>query len=334
MKRALAGLLLGLSVAWAALAAPALPEAGAMLQLEPAEFACLTPAAADRQPIEYPEGARRARLSGLVQVRLVFQHPQKPPRISFVTRAGVREFDDLVENYVSAYRLPCLREDADPVTATQEFEFKSDDGQPVVWRDLRGDGVDLQSEACRPRYPAKHPEFPRAAMDRGVRFAALLVKTTFHGPTQPPEVTMLHQEATHHFVTEVSRWASQIRLPCLKEDQVVSTAQVFTFALDSEGDIFLRDRTLQQLVPAIDKLDEQHVHFDFNAMGCPFDVRLRLFQPVMKNPVGEVGASDPRRAAFLDWLSGISLKLPPKVFSHVMGSTMTVSVPCTQLDLR
>ena len=81
MKRMLAGLALGLSAAWVAQAAPTPPETGLRL-LEPAEFACLTPAAADRKPIEYPKGARRAGLSGLVKVKLVFQHPQKPPRIT------------------------------------------------------------------------------------------------------------------------------------------------------------------------------------------------------------------------------------------------------------
>jgi hypothetical protein len=334
MRRVLAGLLLGLSASWAAQATPGLPEGVMLLPTEPAEFACLTPAATDRKPIEYPEGPRRAGMAGLVQVRLVFQHPQKPPRISFLARADVREFNKLVEDYVSAYRLPCLREDADPVTATQEFEFKPGDGQPVVWRDLRSEGLDVESPACRPRLPAKPPDFPRAALDRGTRFAALLVKMTFRGPTEPPQVTMLHQDASHHFVTVVSRWASEVRLPCLKEDQVASAVQKFTFSLDGEPDLFLNDRSLQQLVPAIDKLDEQRVHFDFNAMGCPFDIRLRLYEPIMRNAVGEVGSADPRRAAFLDWLSGISFKLPSKAFSQIVGSSMTVSVPCTQLDLR
>jgi hypothetical protein len=333
MKRALAGLLLGLSAAWAAQAAPALPEPGLTL-LEPAEFACLTPAAADRKPIEYPEAARRARLSGVVRVRLVFQHPQKAPRVSFITYADVGEFNDLVEDYVSAYRLPCLREDADPVTATQEFAFRPDDGQPVAWRHLRGDDVDLESEACRPRYPAKPLEFPREAMDRGAVFAVLLVKMTFHGPTRPPEVEVVHKVGAPPFERAVTRWASQVRLPCLREDQALSTLRVVSFELDSPGQIVLKDLSLQQLVPTIDKLDEQHVHFDFNAMGCPFDVRLRLFQPILKNSVGEIGVADPRRDAFLDWLSGISLKLSPKDFNHVLGTPMTVSVPCTQLDLR
>lgn len=333
MERALAGVLLSLSAAWSAQAASG-PPAGGMEVLEPAEFACLTPAAADRKPIEYPEAARHAGLSGLVRVRLVFQHPQKPPRVSFIAYADVREFNDLVEDYVSAYRLPCLREDADPVTATQEFAFRPDDGRPVAWRHLRGEDVDLQSEACRPRYPAKPPEFPRAAMDRGAVFAVLLVRTTFHGPTRPPEVEVVHQVGAPPFEKAVTRWASQVRLPCLREDQTLSTVQRVSFELDSPGQIVLKDLSLQQLVPAIDKLDEQHVHFDFNAMGCPFDVRLRLFRPILKNSVGEVGAADPRRDAFLDWLSGISLKLSPKDFNHVLGSSMTVSVPCTQLDLR
>ena len=332
MKRALAGLLLGLSACWAAHAAVGQPE-GFMLQQDTSALNCLTPAPGDRKPIPYPENAKRRKESALVRVSLAFYDPQRPPRVTVIAGASDGEFDEAVKEHVSAYRLPCLRADAGTVTATQEFEFRPDDGRPVAWHAMQVAGPDIRSKGCEARRPP-YPPFPRGAIDRRINFASLLVKMTFKGPTQPPVVTMLYQDASSHFVDAVTRWAAAVRLPCLKEDETAAATQMFHFAMEGDPVRVLNDLSLQKLVPIIDKLDEQHVYFDLNEMGCPFDVRLYLYQPVMTNSVGEVGTSDPRRAPFLDWLTRISFRLPPQAFSQLLGSPMTLSVPCTQLDLR
>jgi hypothetical protein len=333
MKRALAGLLLGLLIPWAAHATEALAE-GFVLQSDRDALACLTPAPADRKPIEYPEDAKRFKQSAKVRVSLEFHHPGKPPRATILTHAGDFRFDAAVEDYVSAYRLPCLRpEAAGTVTATQDFEFTPDDGRPIKWRPLLKTNPDVQSENCKVQFP-EIPGYPSGAGRSGSTYAALLVEMKFRGPTQPPVVTYPYKDATRPFVETVTRWASGVRIPCLKEDEVVTAARMFHFRIEDSAGIVLKDLSLQQLVPVIDKLDEHHVYFDFNAMGCPFDVRMHLYQPFLTNPVGEIGSNDPRRAEFLDWLAKISLKLPYKALGQVLGTPMTVSVPCTQLDLR
>ncbi|WP_457333216.1 hypothetical protein [Rhizobacter sp. P5_C2] len=332
MRRTLAGLLLGLLASWAANAASAAPE-GFMVQPDTAALKCLTPAPADRKPIAYPDDARRLQSGGFVRVNLEFRHPDKPPRTTLVNHAGMKSFNDAVEAYVAAYRLPCLREESGTVTATQDFEFTLDDGQPVAWHPLRQVPLDIESDNCRPRFPIL-PQFPRAALNDGADHAMLLLRMKFRGPTEPPAVSVLYRDAAPTFVAAATRWASGVRMPCLREDQVVTTAQSFRFQWDDDNGLVFKDLGLQQLMRVIDKLDEHHVFFDFNTMGCPFNVRLQLYQPAMENRVGEIGTSDPRRAAFLEWMSRISLKLPAKALSQVLGSSMTVSVPCTQLDLR
>lgn len=304
-----------------------------MIQAEPSVLDCLVPAAADRRPLEYPEEALKFKLSGLVRVGLEFRRPDRPPTVTFLSRSGYSSLDDAVEGHVSAYRLPCLRPETGSVEVEQEFSFSPFDGRPVVWASPRAVAPDVSSPACRPRKP-EFPSFPRQAMDRRVNFGVVVARMQFRGPTEPPTVTILYQSEERSFASAVEHYAKQIRLPCLKEEQSASAVQVISFRMDDRGGYTLKDLDLGQFVAALDKLDQQHVQFDFTAMGCPFEVRLRLYQPAMANWVGEVEHSDPRRAEFLKWLSGVSLKLPRMALEHVLGKFMNITVPCTQLDLR
>lgn len=328
-----AALVLGLACLVPAHAAD--PEAGGlMIQSQPAVLDCLTPAAADRRPLEYPEEALKFKIAGLVRVGLEFRRPDRAPKVTFLSRSGYSSLDDAVEDYVSAYRLPCLRPETGSVEVEQEFSFSPFDGRPVVWVSPRAVGPDISSPACRPRTPQFPPSFPRQAMDHRVNAGVVVLRMQFRGPTEPPTQTILYQSEERSFGSEVERYARWIRLPCLKEEQSVSAVQVFSFRMDDAADYTLKDLGLGQFVSALDKLDQQHVQFDFNAMGCPFEVRLRLYQPAMENSVGEVEHSDPRRAEFLKWLGGVSLKLPRKALEQVLGDSMNITVPCTQLDLR
>jgi hypothetical protein len=78
---------------------------------------------------------------------------------------------------------------------------------------------------------------------------------------------------------------------------------------------------------------EANVYFDFNTMGCPFDVRFDPQQPVLPNGVGEVGSSNPERRFFLDWLTRQQLDLPKQQLNALLGQQAVVTVPCTVINL-
>ena len=90
---------------------------------------------------------------------------------------------------------------------------------------------------------------------------------------------------------------------------------------------------LATFVRALDKLEAEHVKFDFANTACPFDVRFVLRQPVLSNEVGEIERSDPNRREFIEWLKTVSLKIPERDRAQVLGDSMTLSVPCGVLDL-
>ena len=59
-----------------------------------------------------------------------------------------------------------------------------------------------------------------------------------------------------------------------------------------------------------------------------------LLQPYAPNMVGEVGRSDPNRTEFIEWLKTLALDLPTRMRKHVIGDTITISVPCGLIDLH
>jgi hypothetical protein len=68
-------------------------------------------------------------------------------------------------------------------------------------------------------------------------------------------------------------------------------------------------------------------------MGCPFDLRLSYYRPHRRNVVSELENTNPARAAFMDWLSMVTLNLDSANNTAILGDQITVSVPCGKLDL-
>ena len=80
-------------------------------------------------------------------------------------------------------------------------------------------------------------------------------------------------------------------------------------------------------------LRQQRVSFDFNTMNCPFEVTLAYRQPYRRNRVGQVGEPHPARQALLEWLAGLELNLPDTTLDAVWGDEVTLTVPCTKINL-
>ena len=177
-------------------------------------------------------------------------------------------------------------------------------------------------------------KYPRSAVRLDKLHGTVLVRMDFTGPSQPPQATLLFSEGGPAFTEAVGRYLANSRLPCLAETQQVTSVEAFQFRMEESPALSLPDMSLAEFIPLIDGIEKESVLFDFTAMGCPFDLRLRSYRPWASNVVREAGSGDPRRGEFMAWLSGVVLKLPAQARGRLIGQEMGLSVPCTQLDLR
>lgn len=326
MKRA--SLLLGLA-GWAV----AFVACASSLETEPAPNAarCVV---MNGEPLPYPKRMAQTKTGGVVRVKLTFASPTSAPRaeVFFDTVGDV--FREAVLERVDTYRLPCLRPGDAPVAMSQEFVFTPDESRPVMWSPPRDEqsANGRRVNACLTGAD-KVPDYPRSRIDataNGVVFA----RYTFTAPDAAPAVEVLFDGSGGRFAETVKRYAANLRVPCMAPgDAKFSVVQNFRFTMTGTRQTLLRDVTLATFVKGLDKLEEQHVRFDFATMGCPFDVRLVLRQPVLPNQVGEVERNDPNRREFIEWLKQVSLKMPERDRAQVLGDSMTLSVPCGTLDL-
>jgi hypothetical protein len=110
----------------------------------------------------------------------------------------------------------------------------------------------------------------------------------------------------------------------------------FEFTAPDVGPELLRlnvDVSFPTLVAAFRGIRNANVYFDFDSMGCPFEVLFRPMQPHAPNDVGVVGEVNEERRFFLDWLSRQQLDLPAKQVNALLGQEARVSVPCMLLNL-
>ena len=279
-------------------------------------------------------GEAELKNGGVVRLRLTFSVPDSQPRAEVFYETAGRAFRTAVIDYVAAYRLPCIAPGDAPVVATQEFEFDPGDGRKVVWAEVRdeaparGTSMDCLIAA---KEPPEYPSSPFGSSDPGV----VLARFSFTDPLSPPKTEILFDGGTSRFSRVVGRYAESYRLPCMKAGgPAIVARQVFHFRVDGQGRSMLKDSSMASFAAALDKLESQHVRFDFTTMGCPFEVRFVLYRPYVDNEVGEIERHDPNRREFLEWLKRVELNLPAKNRRQVIGDSMTIAVPCTVLDLR
>lgn len=312
-------------------AAPDPALSGLQVEPGPSPLDCLT-VGADAPPV-YPGYERARKREGLVRVRLRFDAADAPPAVEVMHEMGGQAFSDAVRQRLSAYRLPCLQPGVAPVVAIQEFQFIPGDGRPVYWTKARIEASDaLKSVAgCLERGPL--PDYPFGAQRAGLQ-GVVLVRLSFSSSDAPPQAEILYDGGHAMFAEVVETHVASYRLPCLTPDSAPLRAmQAFEFIMEGGGWYVLRPLTLQKLVGAIDDLSKHRVRFNFDTMGCPFDVKFVLHQPYAENPVAEIGSRDANRREFLAWLGTVSLKLPKRAHSRVIGDSTTISVPCGTLDL-
>ncbi len=331
MMRVVSLLLAPMILAVAGAAAAQMPVSALELESSSRVSSCVKPGEA---PLKYPPGMIDRKLGGIVRVRLTFFAADKPPRTEVFYDTVGNAFRDAVLDHVASYRLPCLRHDDPPAVMTQEFVFSPLESAKVFWYPLRNEPDAARRNLASCLTGADNvPAYPYSRVD-AVENGSVLARFTFIKPDQPPTVEILFDGGSPRFARYVDAYATRLRLPCLPEtDSPLKVIQHFSFVMEGTRRSTLRNATLAAFVPAIDKIENERVRFDFRTMGCPFDVRFQLRQPVLPNAVGEVERSDPNRREFLEWLRGVKLKLSAEQRRNVIGDSMTISVPCGELDL-
>jgi len=313
-----------LAVAWAARA-----QEAPSVETPSSEMRCLT---VPTEAIEYPEGAARSKLGGLIRVKATFSHPRNAPDVE-VTYSSVDDpFRQQVMERVYRYRVPCLAAGATFVI-TQEFEFRPDDAQEFYEGKTREEAGVGSLASCL-KGGERPPDYPKLSLWNGEQ-GVVMVRYRFEAIDAPPHIDVLFDGGRPRLAQAVVDYASGYRLPCLTaKDFPLVVSQAFHFRVAGEASRMLRDSRLPDFLAAVDGIEKQRVRFDTSTMGCPFDLRLRLRQPVLPNLVAEIGRHDVNRREFVEWMRTLRLKLPDRVLADVMNDSMIITVPCVQLNLN
>lgn len=289
------------------------------------------------QPV-YPPLMETWKLDATVRASLSFSSPDTPPALDLDLKRGIPEaFVAAVRAHAANLRLGCMDPKAGPVVLRQEYEFRHDN-RKVAWsvpQDL-ADAERKKMLRCVSPMPGARatPEYPTAAVRREIS-GRVMLRLRFVAPDAPPQIQQFRHSWNRHLSDAAASWAEDLRMPC-HQGGPVEAMWTFVFRLDG-GDLrlsTLKDMPLTTFLGAVKGLDQLKARHDFNAMGCPFDVRLTYLRPHLPNEVGEVGEPRPGRADFLAWLSTLTLDLPDKAESQVLGSQATISVPCGRLQFE
>lgn len=296
-------------------------------------LACLAPAAGERGAPKYPEASFERRDGGRYAVTLEFTAHDSAPKVNFDGDSGLSELKDAVLNFVRAYRVPCLKP-GQVVKLNQEFVFVPTDGRRVRWH-APVDDDDRRRErlakCVKHQSPGSGPGYPATALNNGIE-GKVVLKASFAAADMPPKVEVLDNAGSDRLAQAATEFARGWRMPC-HEGASVSVNQLYDFRITGEPRMVLKDLSLVTLLSGFKDIRQANVYFDFNEMGCPFDLRFALHQPHSLNSVGEVGDTLPARRFFLDWLRRQSIDLPAKQRNAIWGQITTVSVPCTVLKL-
>ncbi len=309
------------------------------LQFDPpaSQLGCLTSTKPEYKRPEFPEVALKAAQIAVTRVRLRFVSADQAPVVDVTYNSGDETFALAVREFVATYRLPCMNPAGGAVEATQEFQFVSRGPEPlVVLAPPRSKGRtigDLDAACLAPIFNAPPPAYPPDARTRG-EFGTVVIQVTFVSAEAEPDVKVLYNAGSRLLGNVARNAAAKYRLPCMKPGEPpLSGIQSFKFSF-GDGESQLQPQvSLLQLAAMIKDVAAQKVRFDFNTMGCPFDLKFSPYRPYTSNRVAELVTSDPNRRELLEWLRAATLDIPPQAMKTVIGNSTTVSVPCGVLDL-
>jgi Gram-negative bacterial TonB protein C-terminal len=281
----------------------------------------------------YPQESFERRDGGRVLVELQFSRPDAPPSVKIIDDEGGRPFTDSVRTFVEAYRVPCL-ETGQSATLRQDFVFKPTDGRRAYFSAPIDADAQRQErlQACiAHRNPKERISYPNDAAKRG-EHGTVILKLTFSDATSPPAIAVLDGVNSAALRRATVEHAEGYRMPC-QTGAAVEFVQFYTYRFEGDAKVLLNDMPLTGFLRHVKGIERANVYFDFNTMGCPFDVRLTLRQPFTANAVGELGTPNPERRFFLDWLRRRELNVDANTLKTLVAQETTISVPCAILSL-
>ncbi len=281
----------------------------------------------------YPQESFERRDSGRVLVELTFQRPDAAPGVNLIEEEGGRPFFESVRTFVDAYRVPCL-EAGQSATLRQEFVFKPTDGRRAyfTWPIDADTRRQARLQQCIAHQdPKERIRYPAEALKRSAH-GTVIVELTFSDATSPPSIKVLENANSSSLTFAASDYAEGYRMPCHAGGQV-KVVQFYTYKFEGDARVVLNDMPLTGFLRNVKGIEQTNAYFDFNTMGCPFEVRLKLYQPFSANVVGELGTPNADRRFFLDWLRRRELNVDTRTLRAVIAQETTIVVPCTILSL-
>jgi hypothetical protein len=298
-----------------------------------AALACLTRVAGAATAPVYPPDLLVRKEGDRISVELEFRSRDAAPSVTMDRQTHHRDFADEVREFVRAYRVPCMAEGAPPVVLSQQFIFSPTDGRKLVVPVLTDKNDIARQEQMKCIYhvdKAMRPQFPRTAAQREQE-ENLVVRLRFVDPALAPQVVFLAPPKVNSLRQSVVHYADGLRMPCLVNGpNEVDT--LYKFSLLGSARTVLRDMGLSQFIGG-SKDYQRPAKFDFNTMGCPFDVRLTYLRPYMPNKVREIETGNPARKPLLEWLGGMTFNFDESTNRKVLGDSMNLTIPCGTLDL-
>jgi len=294
---------------------------------------CLARAPGNDAPLVYPSELLTRKDGDRFKVSLTFRGPDAAPWFRVVDDRPIEAgFIRAVREYVAGYRVPCMAENDPPVVLQQDYVFVPNDGRKV----MASAPIDEQARArqelarCVRHEAGTPPDYPVGARMLEVQ-GKVYVELAFEGPASPP-VARVHASSDSRLQAAALKHVQGMRMPCHPGGARHVSDVLYNFKLSGGDRKLLKDANVTSLLRAAAS-PASPAYFDWNTMGCPFDLRLTYHQPHRPNVVRQVETDQPERRAFMDWLSALRLKLDEKTNTAVLGETMTVHVPCGQMDL-
>lgn len=324
---AVSALVLGLTGGWREASAQTVDAAPSAAQQ------CLTRAAGhEAQPI-YPEKPLMRGDGARFAASLTFHRPDAAPW--FKVLGDPRVDDDFIRaarDHAAGFRVPCMPAgETSPVVLRQEYVFTPNDGRKVVATKPTDEREQIRQALarCVRHLDATPPDYPEGARQLQIE-GKVFLQLSFDGPEANPGI-QVHAASHARLQAAALRHAQRMRMPCHPGGEAVATDVIYQFSLHRGARTLLKDAGIDALLRAAAE-PVQPAFFDFNTMGCPFDLRLTYQQPYRPNQVGQLDSDQAERRPFLAWLAGLRLKLDDKTNTAVLGETMTVHVPCGTLD--
>lgn len=301
-----------------------------------AAVACLTLTPGASDVIEYPPELLLRKDGGTVPVEFTFSSPTEEPRVKVLNELAPGDLIDAVKAHVRRFRVPCMGAHDAPVTLRQDYVFDPDSHGKVMApaaEDLANAERRKQLACLTHTEPGSAPVYPRdlqtQARAQGGRF---LVQMRFFAPDKAPEIQWLAAAGDTSFKRSIQWYIEGLRLPCLQGGPIYAQ-QSYTFKMEGDDErTLINDMTLRTLV-SVSRSIPRPVFFNFNNMACPFQLRMKYYQPFAANLVGELETTNLARRPFMNWLTQVQLNLSKEDSLGVMGESFVLSVPCGKLDL-